>query len=389
MIDSAAVYLQILDRSIRMLIARSEESGTRALSEADRRLLFSVLEQALDTPEVWESCRQLVVTVANQMEQAGHRQDWRQYLCWALEQSERNNEPATSAHLLCYLGILAREETNLEEARETLARAIERVRCADQPSLLAKCLNRAAYVAAAEREFDHALALVEESRNYLSPTDLEMGYCWQVQGFVAELQRRWKLCIEHYARAARIYQGHHEFRRSAVCHGNMAIGYWRLGDYEKAILFSRKAIRQLEELGDHSTRPSYQMNLACMLRELGHFEDALATMRLAESGFRRINSRMNLARVHFNSGLIYRDLHDYAEAEAAICAGIQQFEALGDVAEIVNALDDLALLYRLAGRTDEADQTFRRALHTLERMAGDPVYPVLMHRITEHMEMAA
>ena len=384
MIDTAAVFLDTLDRSIRLLISRSKAARTAAMTEADRLLTFSVLEHALDAPEVWESCRILIRTVADQMEQAGHRQNWRGLLHWMLECSEQRDDTVMGAELLCLLGILAREEADLVEARRLLERAGGAARCTARPALLAKCLNRAAYVAAMERDFARAEELLEQAAELVAPDHAEAGYSYLVHGYLAELQRDWHACIALNRRGEQIFAAAGETRRAAVCHGNMGMGYWRLGRLDEALAIYREAIKQLDKLNDRTSRPIYQMNLACVLLELGDPQQALQEMRAAETGFRRTNARLNLARAQFNSGLIYRSMRAWDEGETAMLAGIAGFEALDNVAETVNALDDLALLLRAASKPGQADATFQRALNRLDRIPNDPIYPTLRARILKN-----
>ena len=112
-------YLARNLRYLTQLVASAEPLPDEAL----RVQAMHSLSYAFGLPDLWPVTRQLLLTLAPKMEQAGHRSDWLVYLAQATQVSEQQQDWETAAE--CYLqrGLLHRLLTGYNAVLPSFSRS--------------------------------------------------------------------------------------------------------------------------------------------------------------------------------------------------------------------------------------------------------------------------
>lgn len=375
--DYRARYATLAARALKLLVDRVQAAQDRPGEAEARRQAVYVLAEALPQPALWPAVREALAALAPKMEQAGHRDDWIALLEAALNRARTEQDQATEALILYHLGILYRLQDRYSEAEEALNASAALYTALDDECGRAMVLSRQAYLAWIRRDFQRARGLAEA---VLAATQRAPGsedaqaYARLVLGAVAYEERDWERAAQQFQAAHDLWNQLGNRRMVGTTLLNRALALQHMARYDEALALYGDALALLDAVGDIQMWAVANLNLGILHRRRGAHEDALTAYRQAERIFRRVHNRLLLARVYNNIGEIYRDLHRWAEAEQAYTFSIQEWQALGNVAEEVNTWDNLVGCFLAQGRWQEAGRTLEHAQKLLATIPKDPAY---------------
>ncbi len=345
-----------------------------------------ILDFALKVDDVWPDTRDLLLTMAPLMEQAGHRDEWMPYLRQGITLSRQLGDPAAGAELHLQLGILYQLRSKYDAAREHLEAGVAgfrkiNARRRDQ----ARALNQLAYVARLQRCFEEATGLVETAYQLLDNGDMERAFSNFVLGLVALDQREWPEASRLSQQAFDQWQPADNRRmmgRSLMCR---SVALEKMKQYPEAIVVAKQAIALFEAIADPIYLAATRMNLGNVYNLSGQPAQALALFLPAKKTFNDRQDIYSLSLVTHNLGMAYHRLQRWDEAQDFYLQSIQHRRALGNIINLANSLDGLGRLYLDQGNLAEAKATLTEALHELANVAGEPGYQQRLGMVTEHL----
>lgn len=382
--DYPTLFRQHIERSAARAQADVQRAGS-PLPDEVREQTLHVLSFALDLPSTWPSTRDLLQTLAPQLEQAGLRDDWIPFLEKGIAVSETQGDTAAGAELRLQLGILLQAVGQYAEARKCLDAAAAAFAAANHPRGQAHALSRAAYITHLQNRAAEGQPLVEAAVALLNEDDPELGYCCLVLGMLAFDKDDWDSAIAHGHRAVALCERHGQPRTAAFAFNNLSMAYRWAGRYADAAACGERAIRLFEEVGD-------PVNLGAALYTLGNVHimqgDAQKALELylRSEAIMRQYGEGRAALTLLGIARALRLLDRYAAAESYYRQTVEALRSLDDRIGVVNALDGLGLTYHAMGLPDQARAAYMEALHELGSMAGVPAHAGMVAMVQEHLD---
>jgi tetratricopeptide (TPR) repeat protein len=356
--------------------------------EETRVQAMHTLSYAFGAPDLWPLTRQLVLTLAPKMEQAGHRDDWLIYLEQATALSEEQADWAAAAECTLQRGMLHRLLSQFPLAIERLQRSIALCQQIGAGRDQARALNELAWVAYLQHQTAAATSYVEQALALLTEDDPERAMCYRVQGMIAIAHERWGEAEVYHRQALAIFATQGDDRKAAWSLQNLAYALCGQQRFDEAIGYYEEAAKILRELSDRYNLAVVFFNLGIAWYQLGAVDRAIVYYVDACTAFKELNNKLFLARIHTDLGLALLACSRYGEAEAAFLTSIQFFTEISDDAWRLNAMDGLAMLYLTQQAYTKAIEVLENALCALPQISGATNYDYLHHSLTAHLQDA-
>ncbi len=379
-----AVFNQHIVNRTQVILTRLQQAEPMPPTSLLKRALHT-LDYSLALLEAWSGTRDLLLTMAPIMEQAGYRDEWKPYLVQGLQQSQQLDDVATEAELGLQLGILHQLRGQYEDAQGYLEASVHQFEDLNNLSNRVRALNQLAYLARLQRDFARATALTELTRQLVEPGAAEQAFNYFISGLVSLDERNWSEAINFSSKAFVIWQSHTNQRmmgRSLLCRGT---ALEKMAHYPAAISVLEQAVALFETVHDPIFLAAAQMNLGNVYLALGTYPQALEFYAPAERIFRQAQDRTHLAMVCHNMGMVYRQLQQLDQAIKSFLDSIEERKKVGDVIKLANTMDGLGQVYLAQGHPKEAKTTFEAALTRLATSAGEPGYQHLFDMISAHL----
>lgn len=386
--DYPMAFRTCIVKSARHILARVCQAGGISTPNARNQALHT-LSYALKLPEAWRDTRELLLTLAPKMEQAGFRDEWMPYLEQGIDQSQRLSDMAVEAELRLQLGTLYRLRGNYGQARIELEASIRGFTALSISRDQARALNALAHVARLEREFEEAVTLVEAACALLGEQETERGYSYLILALVAQDKRAWSEAVDYCNRVLSLWTAEDNQRMIARTLTVLGAAYHRMEAYAEAIAVYEQAIALFEAIHDPIYQAVARMNLGNVYLALDQSLPALERYRPAERTFRQIQDQHHLAMARHNIGMAYYQLEHWEQAERAYASSLELKQEIGNVASIVNTMGELGLVYLAQDRLTDAKSILDAALRRLAQIEDEPGYAYLFETLTSHHRKAS
>jgi tetratricopeptide (TPR) repeat protein len=383
--ESGDRFAEYVRRGLRFLLQQVQETPG-VLAEELREQSLSLLNLSLPVDGVWTQARDLLLSSAPKMEQAGLRDEWFPFLEAGLRQSERLADRLTAAELYLQLGMLHRLHSDFDESAQFLMLALSGFVVENDSAGQARTLNQLAYLDWQTHRYDEATRRADQAMLLLSPDDLERAMSLSALGLVAIDQGKWQRAEALHREALTIRTAHGDQRRMAWSLQNLGYALRGQGKYAEAIDCYERAIVYLEQVHDPAHAAVVRMNLGIAHSLAGDSSAALAAYAAAEATFRHTHDQHNLAKTLTNRGLEYAQLQEWKQAEHCFAASVALHGQLGDLPLRLNALDGLALAYQGQQQFAEAEKCLHQASEELPKIAGTAMFDYLTKTLAVHLD---
>lgn len=357
-------------------------------SEQDRAQAWHLLTYAFQSTAAWPLTRDLLLTLAPKMEQAGFREAWLVYLDQGLVQAQQVADPATAAELHLQIGLLHRLQSNFALAHQHfhLSETLFAKRGDTQGE--ARALNQLAYLSWHQQHFEQAIHAAQRALHLLAKDSLEAGTSLSILGSVAIARNQWQEAEAYHRQALALRTYHGDKRTMAWSLQNLGFVLRLQQKHADAIGCYQQAIPILEQLADATNLAVAQMNLGIVYHDAGDSQKALELYSGSERIFVRVQERFNLAKLYTNMGLAYFTLQRWPAAEAAFRASIKLLQQLHDTGWRLNATDGLAMCYLAQNKAAQALAILEAAIVELPQIRHLANYPYLEQSLHDHLAEA-
>lgn len=386
--DYRALFETYTEKSVRRLLERARRVDT-LLPVEERAQTVHTLDYALKLPAAWPATRELLLTIAPQMEQAGHRDEWLPYLEQGIELSRQIGDVAAAAELQLQMGLLYQLRSNYDAARRPLEASAKSFEMLNDPINQARALNRLAYVARLQRRFEEAISLIQTVFQLLKEDEPERAYSFYVLNLVALDRRDWPDAINFSKEAFRLWERENNRRmmgRSLISRG---FALHRVKDYQAAITTYQQALTLFDDIQDIIYHSIVKMNLGNVYNDLDQPAEALNCFLPAEQVFRQVQDEQHGAMVYHNMGMAYHRLHQWGQAEKVYLLSLQKKKHLGNIASLINTMGELSATYLAQNQPEKAGLILKEALQWLAQIEGEPGYEFLREMIATHLRQAS
>ncbi len=272
----------------------------------------------------------------------------------AVAASVRDGESSTHAEALRRLGVLLHHRGQSDTARELCAKSAEVARGVSKLHLAAEALNSLGCIALATGElqearahFIEALLLGGASQELEARVEQNLGVIANIQGELDEALDRYRHSLDAY-------------RAGGNEHG-CAIAYHNLGLvsadrelWDAADGYFTQSGEIAERAGDVYLRGACHLGHAKIQLARQRYDDARLRAESALALFEQLGARAEKSGAYRVIGVAYRDTSRFALAESRLRSAIQLAVDTKSVLNEAEGTRELALLYQMTGRNQEA-----------------------------------
>lgn len=357
--------LLAMARDIQQVVEETEHVPPPEVRTQATHLLGLLLRR----DETWPAARDLLISLAPKMEQAGHRNDWIPYLEQGIQYSQQHQEIAAEAELTAQLGLLHQLLGRPQVAYDYFSQAEQLFRSVSDLQSRAQSLNRMAHVGYLLQRYDHAEELARAVLDFPSIKETEYASSFHILGKLAVTNGDWLHAEEFFQQALAIRQRNGDQRHVARRLSELGILYGRAKKYEKAIQKFDAAIRLFGIVEDHLQQAIVRMNLGVVFLLNDQPVKALMNFKRAEQPIVQAQDIWHLGKLYNNRGIAYRQLVNWEVAERAFHTSITYQQRCGNKEELVNALLELGILYKESQSWSKAREVLNKAYHHLPTLA--------------------
>lgn len=304
------------------------------------------------------------LSAAREQERAGCITEAIQQYEAAIATAEPAGERAVLAEALRRLAILRRHRDDPLRARELCHRSYDVALEIGEYVLAAEALNTlggldlaAGSLDKAAHTFSRALELGESSRQLRARVQQNLGILANIQGELGEAMAR-------YERSLAAYRDCEDEHGCAIAYHNLGMVSADRGRLEAADCYFRESHTFAERVGDVYLQALCLVNQGDLDVSRQRFEDGRQKAERALALFDQVGARGAKADAYRVIGMVYRETGRHALAESRLRAAIELAAGVGSVLNEAEASRELALLYQVMGRNQDALRLLSAA-HTL------------------------
>jgi tetratricopeptide (TPR) repeat protein len=156
-------------------------------------------------------------------------------------------------------------------------------------------------------------------------------------------------------------------------HASLVFAYLDAGLPRKAAESGHELLALAPHLTDPVRIAQMHMNLARLFLEEGRVEDSLRSLRRADEVYRQRDLRTESAGAHLALGYVASREGDLAQARGELMHAIAIFEETSNEPDLIRALNELARVERLEGKTGSARKLLERSIS----LTGSSDAPIL------------
>jgi putative nucleotidyltransferase with HDIG domain len=272
----------------------------------------------------------------------------------AIGLAERSGDGEVLAESLRRLSVLYHHRNEPDRARALCRRSQETAEILGHRGLAAEALNTLGGF-----EFEHgamgparellaqALGLAGERADLRSRIEQNLG-------IIATIQGDHEAALGHYRSSLEACRSSGDEKGCAIAYHNLAMISADRLQWTEAERYYEESARIAERIGDVHLQGLCRLNHAEVHLARQAYEHARESAEAALAIFDRLGSRMDKADAYRVLGVVYRETGRHALAEARLRAAIETAVATNSVLSQAEACRELARLYQLMSRNQEA-----------------------------------
>jgi len=167
-----------------------------------------------------------------------------------------------------------------------------------------------------QHEYEKAKAYLQKAlriRHQIKEKSSDIAMSYNMLGVTYFYNKQYDSALINYKKAEALYSTKHD--KSKV-NGNLALLYYTLKDYDKAIFVFKENIQIFKELQIQNELSIYHKNLAGCYQDMGLYEKAIQHLDSAIAIAEKLKHKDLLQKEYFNRSLAYQSKGDYKKALA-------------------------------------------------------------------------
>lgn len=356
------------------------------LSTPVRIQALHILDYALRMDNHWPLASELLLLLADKLEQCGYREGWLPFLQHGLQVSQQHNDHKSTAELHLRIGYLLQLSGKWEAACTHYTASVAMFLETGQPERQARVLNRYAFTALQQQKRVYSWQLVDKALHLVTDNHPERANALLVRGWIAFDERNWRETCDCFAEAIPILKENGTRYQLACALRDLAVPLHMLNRDTEAIACFQQATDLFAQLGNRFQQAVVSMNWGIIYLVRQQIAQALNLFTAAEPVFRQLHDIEHLSKLYLNQAIAYRAIGELSRSVLLLHAGIELFEQIGNLDWLANALDELGVTLLQMGDRKQAIATFQEALTVLSASSATLTYR--RSQIAGHLQSA-
>jgi len=229
-------------------------------------------------------------------------------------------------------------------------------------------LFRSGQYQAAAQVFTKMLKGLGEQASYEHlPTLIRLEECFQHQGQMGQAA---ECCRQGLAVAEQLEPSEEVKRMMGYLEAGLANVLMNMGDYDDANKAYESALTIAKEQGEARHIVVLDRQLGTLSLEQGNLQKATQCYTETLAFFHRLNEPNSEAKLHLDLGKVYQRAEQWDAAEQANRESARIRESQGDLAGAAKTWGQLAHVTRLAGKPEEAEAWYRKAIEGVKAVGN-------------------
>jgi putative nucleotidyltransferase with HDIG domain len=299
-------------------------------------------------------------------ERAGCMAEALQCYAAAIEAAERDKEQGILAEALRRLGVVCHHRDERTRARELCERSYRTATELGDTVLAAEALNALAgfdfesgAIEAAREKFYRALELGGKNAELRGRTEQNLGILANIQGALVQ-------ALAHYQRSLQAFESTGDERGCAIAYHNLGMVSADRDLWDDADRYFRRSFTIAETIGDIHLQGLGLLNHSEVHLARQRYDQARQNAETALGIFDQLGAKLDKADAYKVIGRVYRETGRHALAESRLRSAVELAVSTGSILSEAEADRELALLYQVMGRNQEA----LRLLNAAHRLFG-------------------
>jgi putative nucleotidyltransferase with HDIG domain len=305
---------------------------------------------------------------AEQLMRAGSLVEAGSALERALTEAEAEGSAGLMADALRLHAVVCHHRDEQQRSQELAQRSLglaselgDDLRAAQALNILAGFDFERGAMDSARRRFQRALALGGKH-------DALRGKIEQNLGSLANLQGDHAAARSHFERALAAYDAAGIIPGRAEVEHNLGMLHADIGEFEQADAHYLRSLQLSESLGNVHLRGLVLLNRADVLASRQRYDEGMQSAERALAIFNEMDSRLDKADAYQIIGRIYRETGRIQLAESRLRTATELAVATGSVLSEAETARELAMLYQVTGRNQEALRSLNTAYRLFRRL---------------------
>lgn len=305
---------------------------------------------------------------AKAFEQAGSVAEALERYTAAISAAEAAGEQRIAAEALRRLSVLYHHRNEPQTARELSERSHTVARAIGDDVLAAEALNVLAGFAFESGAMDQARARYLEALNLGGTSPALRGRIEQNLGILCNIHGDHAEALAHYRRSLDAFEISGDAKGRAIAYHNLGMISADRQLWEDADRYFRHSLEITRSVGDVHLEGLCLLNHSEVHVARQCFEEARSNAEAALGIFDQLGARLDKADAYKVLGVIYRETGRPGLAESRLNAAVEQAVNTGSVLSEAEASRELAKLYQLMGRNQEALRLLNSAHRLFTRL---------------------
>ncbi|MCK8496024.1 tetratricopeptide repeat protein [Spirosoma sp. RP8] len=168
--------------------------------------------------------------------------------------------------------------------------------------------------------------------------------------------------LEMFETSLKLYRLIGDMKKVGDCFNNMAITYFYLGNFSKAIAYFKQGADSFKAIGYNQGVASTLNNIGAVYKNQGNYLKALDSYRQAALVWNELKNAENLAITTQNIGSIYAEARDYGNAMKYYNQAYSVYKEKNNQERIAQVLDEIGKIYTKKARYDKAYEHLHESL---------------------------
>lgn len=221
---------------------------------------------------------------------------------------------SNKADALNYLGIINAKQGLSEEALATYLQALELSETIKDSSMIGLTIHNLGMFYRRQHEYKKAIDYLQKAiriRHKINEKTNEIGMSYNMLGVTYFYTQQYDSALINYKKAETLYST--KLDKSKV-KGNLALLYYTIKDYDKAILVFKENIKTFTELQIINEMSISYKNLATCYYDMGLYDQAIVQLDSAIANAKKVKHKDLLQKEYLNRSLAYQSQGNYKKA---------------------------------------------------------------------------
>jgi tetratricopeptide (TPR) repeat protein len=365
----------------------SHDSATFVLENYDN--LLRTLESALGDDSAFDFVYRLIRNIWPVVFGFADWERWQIYFNEALQISRRLQEVDKQGFFLERIAMVYIQRANYVEAEALLNEAIEIYHKLGNLEDYAQSLTRLIEaVYHLRNDLQESLALCQKAIQigHRLQSDAVLGNAFNVQAFIYQNAREWRLCLESAQQAYEVFDRMNLPGRKTNALGWVVLAHTYLKEWEAVENIDSQLTEILVSTGNIESLATHKNRIGIAAFKQENYAIAELLWHEALNLHSQVGNQRSLAAIYNNLGKVYTKMREWEAARDFLGRAIEIYDEIEQLYNWANSMDNLADLYEAMGEMGQCCAVLATAVSRLNNVDQNTIIEKLQATLKQRVK---